>query len=78
MRSMCGLTYSLFTLCPLSIKLNVMGTQYHGNLSSDGSLIDVPCSSLLPGYQKYISGVDRGDQLIGCYNRGRRSRKWWN
>jgi len=27
-------------------------------------------------YQIYIRGVDRGDQLIGCYNMGRRSKKW--
>ena len=24
-----------------------------------------------------MRGVDRGDQLIGCYNVGRRSKKWW-
>ena len=43
----------------------------------DGSTIDVPCPPLLPNYQQYMRGVDRGDQLIGCYNIGRRSKKWW-
>ena len=28
-------------------------------------------------YQQNMRGVDRGDQMIGCYNIGRRSRKWW-
>ena len=42
----------------------------------DGSTIDVPCPPLLPDYQQYMRGVDRGDQLIGCYNIGRRSKKW--
>ena len=43
----------------------------------DGSSTDVPCPPLLPDYQQYMRGVDRGDQLIGCYNVGRRSKKWW-
>ena len=34
----------------------------------DGSRIDVVCSPLLPDYQKYMRGVDRGDQLVGYYN----------
>ena len=43
----------------------------------DGSRIDVTCPPLLPDYQQYMRGVDRGDQLIGYYNVGRRSTKWW-
>jgi len=43
----------------------------------DGSATNVPCPPLLPDYQQYMRGVDRGDQLIGCYNIGRRSKKWW-
>ena len=43
----------------------------------DGSSSDVPCPPLLPDYQQYMRGVDRGDQMIGCYNIGRRSKKWW-
>ena len=31
----------------------------------DGSRIDVTCPPLLPDYQQYMRGVDRGDQLIG-------------
>ena len=44
----------------------------------DGTATDVPCPPLLPDYQQYMRGVDRGDQLIGCYNIGQRSKKWWN
>ena len=43
----------------------------------DGRSTDVPCPPLLPDYQQYMRGVDRGDQLIGYYNIGRRSKKWW-
>ena len=32
--------------------------------SQDGSRNDVPCPPLLPDYQQYMRGVDRGDQLI--------------
>ena len=38
---------------------------------------EVTCRPVLPDYQAYMRGVDRGDQLIGYYNIGRRSRKWW-
>ena len=38
---------------------------------------EVTCPPLLPDYQAYMRGVDRGDQLIGYYNIGRRSKKWW-
>ena len=37
----------------------------------------VECPPLLPDYQKFMRGVDRGDQLITQYNAGRRSKKWW-
>ena len=45
--------------------------------SQDGSRNDVPCPPLLPDYQQYMRGVDRGDQLIGGYDVGRHSKKWW-
>ena len=45
--------------------------------AQDGSIVDVPSPPLLPDYQKCMRGVDRGDQLISCYNMGRRSKKWW-
>ena len=35
------------------------------------------CPPCLPDYQAYMRGVDRGDQLVGYYNLGRRSKKWW-
>ena len=41
----------------------------------DGSQIPVECPPLLPDYQKYMRGVDKGDQMIGLYNVGRRSKK---
>ena len=43
----------------------------------DGTSTNVLCPPLLPDYQQYMRGVDRGDQLVGYYNIGRRSKKWW-
>ena len=43
----------------------------------DGTHDDIPCPPILPDYQAYMRGVDRDDQLIGYYNAGRRSKKWW-
>ena len=37
----------------------------------------VECPPCLPDYQSFMRGVDKGDQLIGYYNIGRCSRKWW-
>ena len=45
--------------------------------NQDGSTSSISCPSLLPDYQQYMRGVDRGNQLIGFYNIGRRSKKWW-
>ena len=44
----------------------------------DGTRRNVSCPPLLPDYQSFMRGIDRGDQLMGYYNVGRRSRKWWN
>ena len=41
----------------------------------DGTQIDVECPPLLSDYQAF--GVDRSDQMIGFYNIGRSSKKWW-
>ena len=43
----------------------------------NGFHYEVPCPPLLVDYQQFMRGVDRGDQLIGYYNIGKRSRKWW-
>ena len=43
----------------------------------DGSKRIVECPPLLPDYQAFMRGIDRGDQLMGYYNVGRRSKKWW-
>ena len=45
--------------------------------AGDGPQEDVMCPPCLPDYQAYMRGVDRGDQLAGYYNLGRRARKWW-
>ena len=45
--------------------------------NKDGTQEAVRCPPLLHDYQQYMKGVDRGDQMIGYYNVGRRSRKWW-
>ena len=45
--------------------------------AGDGTQEDVMCPPCLPDYQAYMRGVDRGDQLVGYYNLGRRSKKWW-
>ena len=42
-----------------------------------GQKLQVKCPPLLPDYQKFMRGVDHGDQLISQYNAGRRSKKWW-
>ena len=39
--------------------------------------MDIECPPLLPDYQAFMRGVDCSDQLIGLYNIGRRSKKWW-
>lgn len=43
----------------------------------DGTQKDIPCPPILPDYQSFMRGVDRGDQLQTYYSIGRRSRKWW-
>ena len=40
----------------------------------DGTRTDVTCPPLLPDYQQYMRGVDRGDQLVTYYNLSRRSK----
>ena len=48
-----------------------------GRLNQDGSVTGISCPPLLPDYQQNMRGIDQGDQLIGFYNVGRRSKKWW-
>ena len=43
----------------------------------DGTQQDIACPPVLPDYQEFMRGVDRGDQLHTYYKIGRRSRKWW-
>ena len=44
---------------------------------ADGTQADISCPPCLPDYQKYMRGVDGGDQLESYYNVGRKTRKWW-
>ena len=34
--------------------------------------VDVTCPTLLLDYQQFMRGVDESDQMISCYNFGRR------
>ena len=43
----------------------------------DGTKKNVACPPLLPDYQSFMRRIERGDQLMGYYNVGRRSKKWW-
>ncbi len=43
----------------------------------DGSRIERQCPPCVIDYQKFMGGVDRGDQLESYYNMGRRTKKWW-
>ena len=37
----------------------------------------VVCPPCVPDYQQFMRGVDVGDQIMGYYQVGRRSLKWW-
>ena len=43
----------------------------------DGSRIPVPCPESIIDYNRYMGGVDRGDQLRGYYNCRMKSRKFY-
>ena len=43
----------------------------------DGSRLSVPCPESVLTYNKYMGGVDRGDQLRGYYNCRVKSRKFY-
>lgn len=43
----------------------------------DGSTIEVPCPESIISYNKFMGGVDRGDQLRGYYSCRSRSRKFY-
>ena len=42
-----------------------------------GSSLEVPCPASIISYNKFISGVDRGDQLRGYYHSRSKSRKFY-
>ena len=44
----------------------------------DGTCISVPCPESIIIYNRYMGGVDRGDQLRGYYNCKVKSRKFYN
>ena len=43
----------------------------------DGSSVEVPCPASIISYNKFMGGVDRGDQLRGYYRCRSRSRKFY-
>ena len=43
----------------------------------DGSSIQVPCPESILSYNKFMEGVDRGDQLRGYYHCRTKSRKFY-
>ena len=43
----------------------------------DGSCIPVPCPESIIDYNRYMGGVDRGDQLRGYYKCRMKSRKFY-
>ena len=43
----------------------------------DGTRISVPCPEAIIIYNRYMGGVDRGDQLRGYYNCKVKSRKFY-
>ena len=43
----------------------------------DGTRIPVPCPESIISYNKYMGGVDRGDQLRGYYSCRTKSRKFY-
>ena len=43
---------------------------------ADGTQADISCPPCLSDYQKYMRGVDRGDQLESYNNVGIKTRKW--
>ena len=45
--------------------------------TQDGSRIPVPCTQSIILYSTYMGGVDRGDQLRGCYRCRTKSRKFY-
>ncbi len=45
--------------------------------TNDGERVSVTCPPYLIDYQALMRGVDHSDQMIGYYNIGRRSVKWW-
>lgn len=43
----------------------------------DGVVEEISCPPALPGYNKYMGGVDQNDQKKSYYAINRRSRRWW-
>ena len=61
----------------MSTMHNSEGPSVVPRIQKDGTRVRVACPPCLPDYQAYMRGVDRADQMIGYYNLGRRSLKWW-
>jgi hypothetical protein len=46
-------------------------------VARDGTATEVPCPPAEVDYVINMRGVDRADQMVGLYNSGRKSVKWW-
>ena len=64
--------------------VNMMATGYDGSeigkvlrRQKDGSRKEVPCPIACVEYNKYMGGVDRGDQLRGYHQSNFKSRKFY-
>ncbi len=43
----------------------------------DGTVEQIACPPVLPGYNRYMGGVDNNDQKASYYRISRKSRRWW-
>jgi len=64
-------------VCFLSTYFDPVGNDTVRRKQKDGSTIDLPSCPVVKGYNKYMGGVDLGDQLRGAYSVSNKSRKWW-
>ena len=44
---------------------------------TDGVVEQVPCPSVICGYNKFMGGVDQNDQKRAYYSINRKSKRWW-
>ena len=72
-----GMTEGLYTFYPLFSVVSQPVVWQPCPKNAHRSRSQVECPPLPLDYQQNIREVDRGDQMIGCYNIGQWSRKLW-